>query len=413
MGEEQKLQNNTDGNGDISKYNFMYYVQLIYRWRKFLTLHLTLVAIGAVIITLIIPKTFTSSATVLPESSQNVANMILPQKMTEGLGGAIGALTGSASNQTNTIMAILKSRELAVTVIDEFDLMERFEVDKLEEAIEEYREMIFVTIDDEQMIQLSVNAKTNFFNFQDNVDETRHFVFELAEFITSELDRNFTRLNAEKAKFERILVEKRFLENQEDLRKAEQEILEFSQKNSMISLPKQVEAAVETAAMLEAEIIANQIELATLTQTMSSSRPEVRQKQITVEQAEKKLSEIKLFGSSQDSLRLLPSFHAAPELLMEYVRLQRERSVQNILYEFLIQQYEQLKIQEARQSPSLQFIDRPAVPTKRTSPVRSLLAILLFSIGFIAGMAYLIGYELYQSKYKQLLADSIQQAKSG
>lgn len=388
------------------------YIQLIYRWRKFLLLHLVLVALGAVIITLIIPKTYTSSATIVPESSQNVANMILPQKMTEGLGGAISALTGSASNQTNTIMSLLKSRDLAVTVIDKFDLMERFEADRLEDAIEFYREMIFVTIDDEQMIRLSVNAKTDFFNFQDNVDETRQFVFELADFIISEVDRNFTRLNAEKAKFERILVEKRFLENQEDLRNAEREIMEFSKKNSMISLPQQLEAAVETAAMLEAEIIANQIELAALSQTLSTSRPEVRQKQITVEQAEKKLSEIKLFGSSQDSLKLLPSFQAAPELLMDFVRLQREVRVQNLLYEFLIQQYEQLKIQEVRQAPSLQFIDRPAVPTKRTSPVRSLLAILLFSIGVIAGMAYIAGYELYKRKYKQLLKDSLNQVKT-
>lgn len=411
MGENQKHQNDSNEAQDISKKKFPYYLNLIYRWRKFLALHLSIVAAGAVIITLIIPKTYTSSATIIPESSQSIANMILPQKMTEGLGGAIGALSGGASNQTNTIMSILKSRELAVKAINEFDLMERFEAEKLEDAIEFYREMTFVTIDDEQMIRLSVNAKTDFFSFGDNVDETRQFVFELAEFITSELDRNFTRLNAEKAKFERILVEKRFLENQEDLKNAEQKIMEFSQKNSMISLPRQVEAAVETAAMLEAEIIANQIELAALTQTMSSSRPEVRQKQITVEQAEKKLSEIKLFGSSQDSLRLLPSFRAAPELLMEFVRLQREVSVQNLLYEFLIQQYEQLKIQEAQQSPSLQFIDRPAVPTKRTSPVRSLLAILLFTIGFVAGMAYLAGYELYHDKYKQLLKNSLQQAK--
>src|SRR6056297_3592972 len=107
MSEDQKHQNDSNEAQGISKNKFPYYINLIYRWRKFLALHLSIVAAGAVIITLIIPKTYTSSATIIPESSQSIANMILPQKMTEGLGGAIGALSGGASNQTNTIMSIL------------------------------------------------------------------------------------------------------------------------------------------------------------------------------------------------------------------------------------------------------------------------------------------------------------------
>lgn len=404
---DQKPENNS-----ASENKLKYYTKLGYRWRKFLITHLILVAIGAVIIALIIPKTFTSSATILPESSQNIANMILPQKMTEGLGGAIGALTGSAANETNTIMSILKSRDLAVRTIDEFGLMEKFEAESIEDAILEFREMVFVTIDDELMIRVSVHAKSKFFNFAEDVENTRLFAHEMAQFIVSELDRRFTNLNVEKATFERVLVEERFNQNREDLRRAENEFKEFSERNSMISLPDQVQAAVETAAVLETQIITSQIELAAMAQTMSSNRPEYRQKQITIEEAERRLNDLKIFGSSEDSLKVLPSFKAAPELAMEFVQLQREVQIQNLLYEFLVQQYEHLKLQEARQAPSLQFIDRPAIPTKRTSPVRSLLTIVLFLIGSIAGIAYVMGYELYTSKYKEMLRETLREAKS-
>lgn len=389
-----------------------HYIKLGYRWKMFLILHFTVVAIGAVIIALIIPKTFTSSATILPESSQNLANMVLPQKMTEGLGGALGALTGSAANETNTIMSILKSRDLAVRAIEEFELMEKFEAESIEDAISGFREMVFVTIDDELMVRVSVHAKTNFFNVADDVESTRLFAHEVAQFIVSELDRRFTNLNVEKATSERVLVEERFNQNRDDLLKAENALKEFSQQNSLISLPDQVRAAVETAAVLETQIITSQIELASMAQTLNPNRPEYRQKQILIEESKQRLEDLKLFGSSEDSLKVMPSFRVAPELAMEFVQLQRDVQIQTLLYEFLVQQYEQLKLQEARQAPSLQFIDRPAIPTKRTAPTRSILAIVLFLIGSIAGIAYVIGYELYTTKYKSMLSDTLREAKS-
>lgn len=389
-----------------------YYIKLVYRWRKFLIIHLLAVAIVSVIIALVIPKTFTSSATIIPEGGFNIANAVLPSAMTEGLGSAIGSLTGDSGSQTNKIMSILNSREIAVDVIEEFNLMDRFEADTIEDAIEGFRDMIFITIDDELMIRVSVHAETGFFSLQDEERETSELAHEIATYIISKLDQQFTELSVEKAKFERVLVEERFDQNKNDLRQAEEALKDFSIENSMIALPQQIEAAIETAAALEAQIIADQIQLASLKQSFGGTRSEVRQKEIAITQAENKLNEIKLSGSSADSLRLFPSFQAAPDLLMEFMQLQREREVQTILYEYLIQQYEQLKIQEAKQTPSLQFIDRPAIPTKRTSPTRSILVIILCLIGGVAGIGYIITYEVYQDKYKEIISKSIQEVKS-
>ncbi|WP_340104030.1 GNVR domain-containing protein [Rhodohalobacter sp. 8-1] len=389
-----------------------YYVKLVYRWRKFLFLHFLIVAIVAVVIALIIPKTFSSSATILPEGGGSIASAILPAEMTEGLGSAIGSLTGSGGDETNKIMSLLKSRELATDAVEEFELMERFDAVTIEDAISGFREMVFVTIDDELMIRINVNAKTGFFSSDEEDQEASEFAHDVATYIADRLDERYTDLSVEKASFERQLVEERFEQNKEDLEDAEEALRDFSLKNSLIALPRQIEAAVETAANLEAQIITNQIELASLRQTFGSERPEVKQKQITIEQAKKRLEEIKLFGSTEDSLRLFPSFQAAPDLLMEFVELEREREVQSTLYGFLVRQYEQLKLQEARQTPTLQYIDKPAVPTKRSSPTRSILVIFLCVIGAVAGIAYLISYELYQTKYKRIIEDSLSEAKS-
>lgn len=377
-----------------------------------MVIHLLSVAIVAVIIALVIPKTFTSSATILPEGGFNIASAVLPTEMTEGLGSAIGSLTGDSGGQTNKLMSLLKSREIAVSVVEEFNLMDRFEAPTIEDAIQGFRDMVFVTIDDELMIQVSVHAETGFFSQQEEDRNTSEFAHDVATFITSKLDQRFTELSVEKARFERKLVENRFQQNKSDLQKAEEAIRDFSLNNALIALPQQVEAAVQTVASLEAQIITNQIELATLRQTFGDDRTEVRQKEIAIEQAQSRLNEIKLAGSTEDSLRLFPSFQATPDLMMEYADLQREREVQNILYEYLIQRFEQLKIQEARQSPTLQYIDRPAIPTKRTSPTRSILVIFLCLIGGVAGLAYITGYELYSNRYRDMIKSSIKKAKS-
>jgi uncharacterized protein involved in exopolysaccharide biosynthesis len=397
---------------NIESSSSSYYLKLIYRWRKFLILHFLIVAIVAVVIALIIPKTFNSSATILPEGNSSIVSAVLPSEMTEGLGSAIGSLTGNSGGATNKIMSILKSRELATDVVEQFNLMQRFEAATMEDAIQAYRDMVFVTIDDELMIRISVNAKTGFFSSDEEEREISEFAHSVATYISSALDDRFTELSVEKARFERELVEQRFEQNKEDLEDAEEALRDFSLKNSLVALPRQIEAAVETAANLEAQIITNQIELASLRQTFGNERPEVKQKEIAINQARKRLNEIKLFGSTEDSLRLFPSFQAAPDLLMEFVELQREREVQSSLYELLVRQYEQLKLQEARQSPTLQFIDEPAVPTKRSSPTRSILVIFLCVIGAVAGIAYLISYELYQTKYKRIIEDSLSEAKS-
>jgi uncharacterized protein involved in exopolysaccharide biosynthesis len=61
-----------------------------------------------------------------------------------------------------------------------------------------------------------------------------------------------------------------------------------------------------------------------------------------------------------------PAFITVPSLVLEYARLFREVKVQEALYTMLTTQYEQAKIAEARDTPSVQVLD-PAIPAERKS----------------------------------------------
>ena len=139
--------------------------QLLYKWRFFFFIYLLILITITISLVLIIPKTFSSRSTILPQSTSSLASL-LPASMTTGLGGAISALTSDPGSDTFKIMAILKSRSFADSVIVQFDLQNLFELPTMEDAVLHYREMVNVTIDEEMMINISTYVKTKFFQLR-------------------------------------------------------------------------------------------------------------------------------------------------------------------------------------------------------------------------------------------------------
>jgi len=335
----------------------------------------------------------------LPPTTSSLSSF-LPPKMTEGLGGAINSITDDAGSDSYKLMAILKSRSLAEKVIEEFSLLERFEFPTIEDAIIAFNDMVFISFNDELMIEVRVNAKTEFFHFNEDEIKTRTLAKDMCSFIISYLDSTFTELEIQKARFERIVIEKRFEQNKKELEDAQIALKKFSERTGIVAVPQQIEAAVTAAAELESKKIMSEIELSALEQVYKKNSTKVEQKRITVNQLENAIQNFTL-RDIPDSLSVLPSFSESPELLYKYIKLQREVQIQNILYEFLIQQYEQVKLQETRQTPTLQFIDLPQLPTKRISPTRSVLVIALVFIATLFGVIFLIILELYLNRLKR------------
>ena len=65
-----------------------------------------------------------------------------------------------------------------------------------------------------------------------------------------------------------------------------------------------------------------------------------------------------------------------PDLGLQYARLFRDAKIQETLYGLLTQQYELARIQEAKDSPTVQVLDVAKAPEKKTRPKRSLIVLL-------------------------------------
>lgn len=63
-------------------------------------------------------------------------------------------------------------------------------------------------------------------------------------------------------------------------------------------------------------------------------------------------------------------------LSIQYVRLLRDAKIQQTLYELLTQQYEMARIQEAKDTPTVQVLDDAKVPERKVKPNKRQIVLL-------------------------------------
>ena len=92
-------------------------------------------------------------------------------------------------------------------------------------------------------------------------------------------------------------------------------------------------------------------------------------------------------NKSKDGLWL--SMSSFPDLGMRSARLIRDVEVQGRLLEIMVPQYEQARMEESKNIPTLQIIDEPRVPINKTKPKRMFIVIgaifmaAIFSLGYV------------------------------
>ena len=93
-------------------------------------------------------------------------------------------------------------------------------------------------------------------------------------------------------------------------------------------------------------------------------------------------------NDGEDDLFLLLS--EIPDLEVKLMGLKREVEIQSMLYAFLTQKYEESKIQEARDTPTIQILDPANKPEKRYQPKRKLMVVGYSIIMLFLSMLYVV-----------------------
>ncbi|MCD6117546.1 hypothetical protein J7K93_11060 [bacterium] len=368
------------------------YLYIFIKWRKFIIINALVVAVAAAAVSLVVPRWYTSKSVIMP-----------PQEETQGLGfsnllnslpfGSLG-LTG-LSEGTSRVLAIFDSRTLMESVAQKFDLMILYKEKNMEETIKELRKHVKVNVNEEGTISLAVEASTPFFASSSKDQEARILARDMNTFLIQKLDSLNKVLKAESARNTRIFIEKRYFQNLSDLTKAEQELKTYQEEQGAIALPEQITATIAAVSDIEGQIVAKEVELNVMQKYMGSSHTEIIRLKNEIAALKNKFNDINT-GSDGSSVKrddvFLP-LQKLPDLALNYARLYRSVKIQEKIQEFLLPQYEQAKIQEAKNTPTVQVLDRAVIPIKRSKPKRAVFVMFFSFLSCLLSCIYVLFIE--------------------
>ena len=330
--------------------------------------------VGTLVVSLFLPKIYESTATLLPqlESNNGVGlGALFASGAASSAAQSLGiSLPGSPATPTDVFTAMLKSRIMADDIIRRFDLMEQYETKTMHDARGSLEGATRIVVTKEKVIKVAVE------------DRDPQLASDIANFYVSNLDRLNQTLSVSKARENRKFIEQRVAETQTALVKVEDALKEFQTQNRTVAIEAQSKAMIEATAMIQAQIMAQEVQLQVMGSYLSSNNPEIARVQSSISELRKQLQIMETGKSGKERLpgdRLRPAITSVPTLALEYGRLARDLKVQETLYALLISQYEQAKLTEARDTPTVQVLD-PAIPAERKSRPKILLNVLIAGI---------------------------------
>lgn len=354
----------------------------IWRWNKYVIINIVVITFVSLILSLIMPKTYRSSSVLMPPTFESGSSMLgnltdLP----------FNNLLSPPTDETMSFIAILKSRTVMENVINKFDLINFYESPDIEEAIETLTNNINIEVEEEGTIRISAMVKTSWFHPESEEEAAKVLSSKMANYFVDQLMMINLKLKSEKATKNREFIEKRYYENIEKLAEVEEKLRQFQENNKTINLEEQTTAAIQVATGIISNLSISKVKLSILEETHSPSHPEIKLLKSEIAGLQKQLKE---FDSGNKDIFVVPGFSEVPDIGMQLGRLVRDVEIQNTLFTFLTQQYEEAKIQEAKETPTVQVLDKAMVPINKFKPRRALFIISIFLLTTIFNAIYVI-----------------------
>lgn len=342
-------------------------------WRKVI-LYITIIAFASVVTSLLLPVRYTSSATVISTGSKQQTGLM---GLLSGSGVSMPDFGLSGTSEDITVyLSILNSRSLQRKIIREFNLEERYGVEDIERATEKFSDYLGYRITDEGSLVIEVT------------DKQPRFAKKVVDRLLIYLDSTNVAMRMARGKYNRKFFGQRLAESERRLHEIEDSLLVFQDQYGVLDVPVQVEKTIDTYATIYAQLVQVEIEYDVAKAIFAENDPQLQQKEILIQSLQQRLNTLAQMPDDD----VLLAISQIPLTAMKYLRLQRNLEIQNQIMKYLYPQYEQARMEENKNIPSIQILDPPVVPIHKSKPFRAL--IVLVST-FSGSIIIIIVYYLY------------------
>ena len=361
----------TPANMDDDEINLMDLLLVIAKHNRFIIKLTVSVAVLAVVYALLLPPIFTAKTVILPpQQGQSAASMMLSQ-----LGG-LGALAGGAGgikSPNDLHIGMLKSQTVANQLIARFQLQQKFEAKTMEATRKALEGSTVIA-----------SGKDGFITIEYS-DKDPKFAATIANAYVEELDRLNSTLALTEASRKRLFFQKQLKGTIESLAAAEIGLKQTQEKTGLIQPEAQGQAIIMAVAGLRAQVAAKEVELAAMGAFATPQNPDYRLQQQALAGLRAQLAKVERDNVQGRGDVMVPT-GKLPETGLEYLRKMREVKYQETLFELLSKQFEIAKIDEAKDAPLIQVVDKALVPEQKSKPKRALIVILATLMAFFIGI---------------------------
>lgn len=369
---------------DLDTYRFLFHA--VWQRRGFVAALVASVTVLMLVYVLVMPQTFTSTVSLLPPQQEK--NSMGLGSLLQGASALpmfdIGSSLGFGGRQSDIFAEILKSQSVAESLIVTHDLARWFGVPSdlpYRHAVKPLGESTEIEVNKNGLIRVSVTLGTGFFPSAEEIDSVKNFTAT----VTNDYVRWLDHINREKlissARNSRVFVEQEIARTEAELDSAYKRLVAFQRTNKSVYLEKQMEAALTGAAALKEKLMEARVELGVKRQDFAERSRVIEQLQAEIDAMAKQYATLSTGdGGSGDDFEL--PFARVPEVAREMAGHLRDVKTLEQVILYLSQQYYQDRVQEARDTPTVQVLDAAAPAIQRTAPKRAswMLMSVLFSL---------------------------------
>jgi len=261
-------------------------------------------------------------------------------------------------------VSILKSDTMARDVVETFNLLRYYKTKFGSQVVTALKSDTAISVSKEGAITVTT---------QHTSPKT---AADMANFYVDNLDRLFAKLGTTDASRQRAFIQERLERTQADLRKTEEGLKRFQETNRAIVLPEQSRAAIEAAAKLKGEVAAGEVQLQVLRTFATERNPDMIRLEKQLAEMRTQLGkmqygaglELPMDSGSVGGTRreiFVPAVRI-PQVGLDLARLTREMKTQETVFTLLTSQLAQVKIAEARDTPTVQVLDRAVIPDRKS-----------------------------------------------
>lgn len=353
----------------------------IARHRVFVVGFVVLATVVALVIALILPKWYRAEASILPSTTDQTLG-ITGNYMQYSL-SSTGFELPLMATPSDVYATMLKSSTIGRRVIEDQKLLDYFKIDSWQKCLRYLNDKMDVKVTHEGIVEVYF------------ADKDPQRAADIANSYIHQLDILNREVKAAKARADKEFIQNRLETTRLRLDSARTKLLEFQSKNKTVDIDKQMEVAIATATDLRSRLAQAEIELDLKRRSFSENHNAVQELRREVTELRNKLNMLET-GTSDSSFMGL-SLAEFPGLSIRLAELRAEVQLHEKVYSLLTSLFEEARIKEQRDTPTIAVLEKAFPPEFKYRPKRAYIVAGTFIGSLVLALLVVLGADYIEN----------------